>query len=411
MSKPISATKPYQPSQELLDKYAHVLVNYALNGGQGVKPGEVVEAVVPDVAKPLALSLQNVLLQAGAQPIIRLIPTGFERDFFKYAQNDQLTFFPEPFYKAKTELLSHQIGIIADPDPLELQNTDPSKIMLARNARKKYRDWLTEKETKGNFTWTLGLWGVEAKAKIVGLSLKEYWDQIIKACFLDYDDPVAEWRKVTAIQEKMKDTLNEMRILSVHVTGPDADLTVQLGEDRLWQGGSGRNVPSFELFTSPDWRGTEGWIKFNQPVYRYGQVMNGVRLEFKKGLVTKATAEVGENLLLEMLKTPNADKIGEFSLTDNRLSRITHVMAETLFDENISGPHGNTHLAVGMAYRDCYRGDAAALTEEEWATKGYNDSAEHTDIVSTVERTVTATLADGSTQVIYQNGQFTFYKE
>lgn len=405
-----TTTTPYQPSTEILARYAQVLVNYALNSGEGVKPGEVVEAVVPDIAKPLALELQKVILKAGAHPMIRLVPTGFERSYFELANADQLAFFPTEFWRAKANLLSHQIGIIADPDPFELDGVDPQKIMTSRNARKQYRDWLTDKETQGKFTWTLGLWGVEAKAKIVGLTLEEYWDQIIKACYLDQPDPIAAWRTMVKAQESMKQTLNDMKIVSLHIMGPDADLTVKLGEDRLWQGGSGRNIPSFELFTSPDWRGTDGWIQFNQPVYRYGQVLKDVRLEFKNGLVVKAVAGTGQSLLDEMLKTPNADKIGEYSLTDKRLSKITHVMAETLFDENISGPHGNTHLAVGMAYKDCYRGNAEELTKEEWAARGFNDSAEHTDIISTTERVVTATLADGSEQVIYRDGQFTFYQ-
>jgi aminopeptidase len=171
-------------------------------------------------------------------------------------------------------------------------------------------------------------------------------------------------------------------------------------------GGSGRNIPSFECFTSPDWRGTEGWVKFNQPLYRYGNVLKDIRLEFKNGLVSKAHAGVGNKLLQEMFKTPNANKLGEYSLTDGRMSRITHVMAETLFDENIGGPQGNTHMAVGMAYKDCYRGDGKKLTKKDWEAKGFNDSAEHTDIISTTRRTVTATLTNGVEKVIYKDGKF-----
>jgi len=107
-----------------------------------------------------------------------------------------------------------------------------------------------------------------------------------------------------------------------------------------------------------------------------------------------------------MLKTTNADKLGEFSLTDSRMSRISHIMAETLFDENIGGPFGNTHVAIGMAYKDCYKGQAAKLTEADWAKRGYNDSAEHTDMISTSDRTVTAMLASGQKLVIYQNGRY-----
>lgn len=396
----------YTPSPKIVQRYADVLVNFALNSGKGVKSNEVVECIVPDVAKPLALALQNTLLKAGAHPMIRIIPTGFDKDFFTLANDSQLTFFPEEFYKKKSELVDHQIGIIADVDPRELQNVDPGKMMKARNARKQYRDWLTDKEVLGKFTWTIALWGVPAKAEEVGLSEEEYWKQIIKACFLDKTDPIAEWKKVTTLQKEILKKLNAMEIEWVHLQGEDADLKIKLGADRIWMGGSGRNIPSFECFTSPDWRGTEGWVYFNQPLYRYGNVLKDIRLEFKNGLVSKAHAKVGNKLLQEMFKTPNADKLGEYSLTDGRMSRITHVMAETLFDENIGGPQGNTHMAVGMAYKDCYRGDGKLLKKADWEAKGFNDSAEHTDIISTTRRTVTATLTNGVEKVIYKDGKF-----
>ena len=401
----------YQPSQEILQKYAEVLINCALNSGKGIKKGEVVQIVVPDVAKPLALELQNTVLKAGGHPMLQLIPTQFDKDFFTLANDDQLTFFPKPYLKERVNLIDHHVSIIADPNPFELKDVNPQKFIKSRDAKKAYRDWRDDKESKNKFTWTIGLWGVPAKAEIVGLSLKEYWQQIIKACFLDKEDPIAQWKRIFKMQTSIKKSLNSMSIEWLDIKGPDVDLKVKLGANRIWNGGSGRNIPSIEFFTSPDWRGTEGWVKFNQPLYRYGNVIDDISLEFKDGLVVKAKAKTGNKFLQEMLKSSNADKIGEYSLTDKRMSRITHVMAETLFDENIGGPYGNTHLAVGRAYKDCYRGDPSGVSRKEWEKMGFNDSAEHTDVVSTTDRTVTATMTDGSKKVIYKKGKFTFYKE
>lgn len=397
----------YVPSQEILDKYARVLVNFALNSGKGVKKGEVVQCVVPDIAKPLALALHNELLKSGVHPILRLIPTGFGKHFYDLANEDQLVFFPEDLLKSRVNLIDHHIGIIADVDPLELAKVPSEKIMKARNSKKQYSDWLDEKEVQGKFTWTLALWGVDAKAKEVGLSLKDYWQQIIDACFLDEEDPIAKWKEIASFQKKTLAQLNKLRIDYLEVKGEDVDLKIGLGPERIWNGSSGRNIPSFEFFTSPDWRRVAGWIKFNQPVYRYGQVISEVYFKVEKGLIVEAKAKKGNKFLQEMLKTKNADKFGEFSLTDRRTSRITHSMAETLFDENVGGPFGNTHLAIGKAYKDCYRGDASKLSKEEWDKLGYNDSAEHTDIVSTTDRTVTAFLTDGTSRVIYKDGIFT----
>lgn len=399
-------TKPYQPSPTILKRYADVLVNFALNSGKGIKKGEVVQCVVPDVAKDLALELQNTILRSGGHPVLRLLPTGFDKDFYNLASDEQLKFFPKKMMKSRVDLIDHHIGIIADPDPLELSKVDPKKILFARDAKRKYKDWLNEKENQNRFTWTIALWGVEAKAQEVGLSLEEYWDQIIRACFLDTSDSIERWREMAKMQLKIKKKLNDLHIDHVLVTGPDLDLKVAIGEKRLWKGGSGRNIPSFELFTSPDWRGVEGHVRFNQPLYRYGQIIRDISIEIKKGKIVKASAKTGNAFLQQMLKSKNADKIGEYSLTDKRMSRITHTMAETLFDENIGGPFGNTHMAVGMAYKDCYDGDPSTVSKAEWRRLGYNESPEHTDMVSTTDRTVTAVLPDGTKKVIYKDGMF-----
>lgn len=394
------------PPKSVLQKYADVLVNFALNSGKGVKKNEVVRIIVPDVAKPLALELQNAVLRAGAHPMLRLLPTGFDRDFYTLANTDQLKFFPKKYSKAQVELIDHTIGIIADPDPEELANVDPKKILLTRDSKKLLRTWLDAKENSGKYTWTIALWGVEAKAKEVGLSSKAYWEQIIKACFLDTTDPIAEWKKVAKLQETVKNKLNALPIDYLLFKGEDMDIKINIGEKRLWKGGEGRNIPSFEIFTSPDWRGTQGWIRFNQPLYRYGQVIRDIFMRFEYGQVVEANARTGNDFLQQMLKSHNADKLGEVSLTDKRTSRITHVMAETLFDENIGGPYGNTHVAIGNAYRDCYLEDPSKLSDKEWQELGYNSSAEHSDMVSTTDRTVTAVLNDGTKKVIYKNGMF-----
>ena len=84
------------PNQKILTKYADLLVNFALNSGGGVKPGEVVYCVVPELAKPLYGHLQEKILRAQAHPIMRFIADGFKRSFFDLANQEQLAFFPKP---------------------------------------------------------------------------------------------------------------------------------------------------------------------------------------------------------------------------------------------------------------------------------------------------------------------------
>src|SRR5262245_14952059 len=103
-------------------------------------------------------------------------------------------------------------------------------------------------------------------ASFAGLSLEEYWQQIIHACFLDDENPIARWKETETTLHTLSTKLSAMKIDSVHVVGEDVDLTVKIGTKRKWLAGSGRNIPSFEVFTSPDWRGTNGWIRFNMPL-------------------------------------------------------------------------------------------------------------------------------------------------
>ena len=396
----------FQPSEIILKKYADTLVNFALNSGQGVHPGEVVLLNVPESAKPLLIHLHRAVLQSGAHPIIEFIPDGISRDFFEIASTDQISFFPKQFLKGKVQQADHFLFILAETDLHELEGIDPKKIISKRKSLKPYYEWRDKKEQENKFTWTIGLYPTEAMAIEAGLSLENCWQQVINACFLDHEYPLVKWQQVFSEIHNIKAKLNNLKIKSVNIKSDNTDLNIGIGDSRRWSGGDGRNIPSFEIFTSPNWRQVDGYISFDQPLYRYGNIIRNIYLEFKKGKIIKATAAQGQELLLEMIKTKNADKLGEFSLTDKRFSKISKFMAETLYDENFGGDFGNTHIALGASFKECYSG-SEKLKKSDWNKIGFNDSVIHTDIVSTKNRIVTAKTSDGNEIVIYQNGQFT----
>jgi aminopeptidase len=398
----------YVPSFKILEKYADVLVNFALGGGAGIKKGDVVFLQVPESAKPLLKALRIAVLKSGGNPIINYIPDDFSRDFFGYANDEQIKFFPAKYLKGKVDEMDHVLSVIAETNKYELKGIDPKKIMLSNLSRKPYIDWQNEKEHEGKMTWTLGLYGTPAMAKEVGMSLKEYWNQIIKGCYLDRPDPVKKWKETFDNIEKFRGRLNSMDIRKLRIIAPDTDLTIGIDKNRKWLGGDGRNIPSYEIFVSPNWRDTEGYISFSEPLYMYGNLMNGVKLVFKSGRVVKSSADMGESVLKEMIKVKGADRVGEFSLTDNRFSKISKFMGETLFDENAGGKYGNMHIALGSAYKDSYPGNMSKVRKEKWEEMGYNDSTLHTDIVSRTDRKVVAILAGGRKIVIYENGRFNF---
>jgi len=401
----------YTPSKKILKKYADVLVNFGLGNGEGIKKGDVVLMTTWECAKPLYAELLKAIWKAGGHAIARYLPCdddkyNMSKDFYNHADDCQLCFFPQQYLKGIVDVIDHQLLVISETNMQALKGVDPKKIMKVGLSKKPYGDLLHKKEDIGKLTWVIGMYGTPAMAKEAGLSEKEYWEQITKACFLDKKDPIAEWKKVFKQIHDYKKKLSELPIDKLHIKGPDADLWITLGEKRKWLGGSGCNIPSFEIFTSPNWRGTNGWIKLNQPLYRYGNLIEKIELEFKNGKIIKSKAKKNNKVLKEMIATEGANQIGEFALVDKRFSKITKFMADSLYDENVGGPNGSMHIALGSSFHDAYTGDIKKAKKSDWKKMGFNDSSIHADIISTAPRTVTSHLKDGSEKVIYENGVF-----
>jgi aminopeptidase len=401
----------YTPPPEILERYARLLVHFGLGNGEGIKRGDVVRVYGSDACKPLYVQACQAVWRAGGHVIHWYRPSTDDfgdvtRAFYELADDEQLDFVPESYLRGAIEQVDHDLVIFAQADPRALAGVDAAKQMRHAQSLRPMQDLEQVKENRGEFSWTVASYGTPGMAAEAGLAIEEYWEQIINACFLDLEDPVVRWLEVRGQIRQHRDRLNALPIDRLHIEGPDADLWLTLGQQRIWRDGLGCNIPSFEIFTSPDWRGTEGWIRFSEPLYTFGSLIRGVELEFKDGRVVRATANESESLLQEMIATENADRIGEFSLTDGRLSRINRFMADTLYDENMGGPYGNTHLALGNAYQDTFDGDAATLDDADWERLGFNRSVIHTDIVSTTDRTVTAIMKDGSEQIIYADGRF-----
>ncbi|HSO20448.1 MAG TPA: aminopeptidase, partial [Desulfosarcina sp.] len=360
-------------------------------------------------ARPLAERIHRRLLEGGIHPVVRTMPPpAMEADFYRLSGVRQLTFIP-PGEKTLLSNLNGSIFLYAPESITHLSHVDPKRIGRAALARKPLRDILDRRDEQGLFGWTLCMVPTPELARHAGLSLEDYERQVVKACFLNRTQPLAHWRTIFDNARRLKKWLNGMPIRSLRITAEKTDLTITPGARRRWIGLSGHNIPSFELFTSPDWRGTEGVYHANQPSIRSGNYVAGVRLEFKKGRVVSARAEQGEAFLRQQLAMdPGAAQVGEFSLTDRRFSKITAFMANTLYDENFGGPQGNCHIALGSSYSDAFRGNPGELTSELKKALGFNRSALHWDLVNTEAKRVTARLKSGRTVTLYEKGRFCY---
>jgi len=393
-----------------LEKYADVLI-WGLETARH-KPFKQHDTIllryeIPGL--PLAEAVYRKLLEKKWNVIPRALTTPvMEKDYFNLSDKAMRTFVGT-WDKNLYENLNGNIFISAPSSLTHLRDVEPKRMNEVAIARKSLKRIIESRDEKGLFGWTLCTYPTDELAKQAKLSLKEYTAQIEKACFLNTKDPVGTWKEIFNNSMEIKKWLNSLAIESLHMESKSCDLVITPGEKRKFIGISGHNIPSFEIFTSPDWRGTEGRFFADQPSFRSGNYVSAVALEFKKGKVISSKAGSGEKFLREMLAMDQgARQVGEFSLTDRRFSKIDTFMADTLFDENFGGKHGNSHIAVGSSYSDTFTGNPATLTETMKKNLGFNDSAHHWDLVNTEDKTVRAHLKGGKTIILYEKGMFAY---
>ncbi|OQX63359.1 MAG: aminopeptidase [Desulfococcus sp. 4484_241] len=395
-------------TQKQLERYADVLL-WGLFKAR-TRPFEIHDIIVVRYdldALPLAEIVYHKLVASGKQVVVRagLTPT-MEKLFYRFADDEQLLFVP-PGEKELIKKINGNITLLAPGSLTHLGSVDPAKIGKVAMSRKALRDILDKRENSGEFSWTLCIYPTAVLARHARISRAEYARQIIRACFLDKRDAVGRWETIFQQALSVKKWLNSLKIEKLHIESDSIDLEITPGEKRKWIGISGHNIPSFEIFLSPDWRGTQGVYFADMPSYRNGNLVSKLKVEFKNGVAVKIRAEKGESFARTLTATDDgAARLGEFSLTDKRFSRINRFMANTLFDENFGGRYGNCHVALGASYLDTFAGNPSDLKKTDKRKLGFNESAIHWDIVNTEKKRVTAILKSGKKKTIYENGVF-----
>jgi aminopeptidase len=400
-------------NHEQLEKLAEVMI-WGLYTARKSKGGVYKSGDVVDILWELdALSLTEIIYSKLLERGLHVFPTmrktaKMERDFFTLSQDYQLQFCPS-WSKALVRRINGTIYLYAPSSITHLKDVDHKKMAMYAVARKPLNKIVDVRENKGLYGWTLCSLPTQVLADQAQMSLKEYTDEIAKACYLNDADPVNTWQRIFEEGKAIRAWLLSLNVDVLHIESANIDLKVLLGEKRRWLGGDGCNIPSFENFTSPDYRGTQGVYFANMPSFLNGNYVKGVRLVFKDGRAVEVKAEEGEEFTKAQISMDEgACRLGEFSLTDKRHSPITKFMAETLFDENVGGENGNCHIAVGDSYRDTYSGNLQEMTPKLEKELGYNDSSLHWDLINTESKRVTALLKGGGRVVIYENGMFKY---
>ncbi|HYP48782.1 MAG TPA: aminopeptidase [Thermoleophilaceae bacterium] len=334
---------------------AEILVRYSARVGTGDQC--VISSTTP--AEPLALAVYKEVLRAGGLPVVQLTPEGQQAAFYELASDDQLDWVAPPA-KWGAESADVWFGIMADVNTRALSGADPKKQARAQKARKQIMETTMRRAAAGEYRWVITLYPTHAYASEAGMSLSAYEDFYYKACLATDDDPVTAWQRQSDEVKRITEWMGGKE--EVRIQAPGTDITLGVA-GRTWIPCTGEhNMPDGELFTGPIEDSVNGEVAFSFPASYGGREVAGVRFRFKDGKVVDASAEMGEEYLLEMLDTDDgARRLGELGIGTNY--GITTGTKEILLDEKIGG---TVHMAIGMSYPE---------------SGGENDSAVHWDMV------------------------------
>ncbi len=310
-------------------------------------------------------------------------------------------------------------------DPLALNGIDPAKPAAAAKARNEECRSFRDGMDYGHNVWTIAGVPVKAWAKKVfedvpdDEAIYRLWIAILETSRADGEDPQQEWETHNAAFEKNKRFLNENAFDRLHYQSKNGtDLTIGLREGHIWEGGASQardgavffpNIPTEEVFTTPDCTRADGVVHSALPLVHSGQVVRDFWLRFENGAVVDYDAVQGKEVLRHILETDkNAVRLGECALiSKNTPIRETKILFyDTLYDENAS-----CHLALGMGFPECIEG-GLEMSKEELLASGVNQSATHVDfMIGTDDLSVTGIKPDGEEVPIFLNGQWVWENE
>jgi len=346
-----------------------------------VREGDLVTLESTALAAPMLKALYRRVLEAGAQPLVRISLEGMTESLLEYGNDEQLGWV-NPAREDDIETVDVRIALLAPGNTRRLSNVDPARQARADRSNERLRNRYLERAAAGELRWVLTAYPTEASAQDASMSLAQYEDFVYGSAFLDDPDPVARWHEFGERLDRVAAFLATKRELRVVAEGTDLRVVT---EDRTWIPSKGReNFPDGEVFTGPVETGVEGEIRFTYPGVFNAREVDDVRLRFEAGEVVEATAARGQEFLREMIAMDEgAKRVGEFAFGLN--DGVQMFTRNTLFDEKIGG---TIHLALGTAYPE---------------TGGLNRSALHWDLICDL-RSGGEVFADG--ELVYRDGKF-----
>jgi aminopeptidase len=339
---------------------AKILVGYSTE----VKAGDVVAIDGEIGAEPLLRAVYEEVLKAGANPILNVSLDGLAATYYSHASDEQLQWI-SPVTEWMVESADVRIGIGASANTRELSAVPPERQSLRQAAVGPVLAQMMDRSAKGEFRWCYTLYPTNAYASEAEMSLADYEDFYFGACLADDPDPLTAWKRASAETERLAEWTEGHE--EVRVTAPGTDITLGIAGRQFIPCVGDRNMPDGEFFTGPIEDSVQGEVSFHLPAVIGGREVSGVHLRFDLGKVVDASAERGEEFLIQLLDTDEgARRLGELGIGTNYA--IDRGTLEVLLDEKIGG---TVHMAVGRSYPE---------------SGGVNESAVHTDLVCDLRR-------------------------
>lgn len=251
-----------------------------------------------------------------------------------------------------------------------------------------------------NLFWAKELFGDKPS------SLDDFWQVMAKICKLDQNNPESAWDEYLKEQAKTVETLNKLKVSKLYYSNSlGTKLEVGLLDGCLWQSACSNkwlvNMPSYEIFTTPNYHTTEGIVYSSRPLIYNGKSIEDFCLEFKNGKVVKWKAKEGADTLEEIIKSDKYSAyLGEVALVnyDSPISKTEITFMTTLIDENAS-----CHIALGSGFLECIL-NGFEFSEKELDEKGINLSKNHVDfMIGTKDLKIEADTIDGHITIM-ENG-------
>jgi aminopeptidase len=362
---------------ERLDRYADLTVRVGANlqEGQTLFIGTIVEHA------PLARALTRAAYRAGARYVdVRYRDEHVRKAMIELGPDEALTHSPE-WIKALFLAGAGQaaIGTTGDPEPELLSDLDGERVGRARMIE--VAEIARSQMVDRSVNWTGVAFPNEGWARQVfgEPDLERLWELVAFCTRLDEDDPVAAWRDHMARLEVRAAKLTELQLDAVHYRGPGTDFTVGLNTNARWMSALFRtadgieyvpNMPTEEIFTTPDCRRAEGTIRSTRPLALAGEVIEGLQLTVKDGKIVEVQADKGAGIVRGQLEIDDrAAYFGELALVDgsSRVGQTHTTFFDTLYDENAT-----CHIAYGFGVPEVFAGDPG---------EGMNVSTVHTDFM------------------------------